>query len=84
MPEKEEKREKQTRLKEKEIGQQRKNIDSSGRFKNKCTWCKDDDHEWYDCPKYNVKSKYYKAREAANKNDDQECNVLDDSSDVAY
>ena len=61
-----EKEEKQIKLKAKETGHQKRNAESSG-FKNKCTRCKDDDHEWFDCPKYNKMSKPYKAREAAEK-----------------
>ena len=28
-------------------------------FKNKYIRCKDDEHEWFDCPKYNKNSKFY-------------------------
>ena len=56
MLEKEEKRERQTKLKEKEAGQQKKDTESSGQFKSKCTRYKDNDHDRFDCPKYNKNS----------------------------
>ena len=61
--EKEEKRQKQINLKDKEVFKRKEDNKSSGNFKNKCTRCKDDKHEWFDCPKYNKNSKLYKARE---------------------
>ena len=77
MLEKEEKRGKLAILKDKQANQQNKGTESSG-FKNKCTRCKDDDHEWFDCPKYNKMSKPYKAREAAEKSN-KENYALDSS-----
>ena len=61
--EKEEKRQKQIKLKDKEVFKRKEDNKSSGNFKNKCTRYKDDEHEWFDCPKYNKNSKLYKARE---------------------
>ena len=63
--EKEEKFRKQIKLKYKEVFQRKKDNESSGNFKNKCTRYKDDEHEWFNCPKYNKMFKFYKAREAA-------------------
>eukprot|EP00592_Proboscia_alata_P012805 CAMPEP_0194393894 /NCGR_PEP_ID=MMETSP0174-20130528/123548_1 /TAXON_ID=216777 /ORGANISM="Proboscia alata, Strain PI-D3" /LENGTH=287 /DNA_ID=CAMNT_0039189621 /DNA_START=367 /DNA_END=1231 /DNA_ORIENTATION=- len=60
-----------------------KNFDSDGFiFKNKCTRCKDDEHDWYDCPIYNEKSKAYKARKKLEeKSQDREHNYMSDDSD---
>ena len=64
--EKDEKHRKQFKLKEKEkeVFKRKKDGGSSGTFKTKCTRCKDDEHEWFDCPKYNKNSQFYKAGEA--------------------
>lgn len=79
MLEKEEKHEKQIKLKARETGHQKRNAGSSGKiFNNKCTRCKDDEHEWFDCPKYNKNSKVYKAREAAELS--QESHALESST----
>mmetsp|Transcript_57964 Transcript_57964/g.67648 ORF Transcript_57964/g.67648 Transcript_57964/m.67648 type:complete len:302 (+) Transcript_57964:88-993(+) len=60
-----------------------KKLDSDGFiFKNKCTRCKDDEHDWYDCPIYNEKSKAYKARKKLEeKSQDREHNYMSDYSD---
>ena len=61
----------------------RKNLDSDGNlFRNKCTRCKDDDHEWFDCPMYNERSKAYKARKKLEeKVQKHENNYMSDDSD---
>ena len=77
MLEKEEKCGKLAILKDKQANQQNKGTESSG-FKYEYTRCKDNDHEWFDCPKYNKMSKPYKAREAAEKSN-KENYALDSS-----
>ena len=77
---KEEKSQKQIKLKDKEVFKRKEDNKSSGNFKNKCTRCKDDEHEWFDCPKYNKNSKFYKAREDAEIN--QESHYQDRDEEV--
>jgi len=69
---------KEVKEKELQIIKRKKDGVSSGTSKNKCTRCKDDDHEWFDCPNHNKNSKFYKAREAADQ--DRECHNMSDSS----
>ena len=62
--EKDENHRKQIKEKSKEVFKRKKDEGSSGTFKNKCTRCKDNDHEWFDCPTFNKNLKFYKARES--------------------
>ena len=50
--------------KSKEFFKRKKDEGSSGTFKNKCTRCKNNIQELFDCPTYNNNSKFYNAREA--------------------
>ena len=73
-----EKAEKQKLLKKNKSKEEKfrkgKDREVSKEFKNKCNRCTDD-HEWYDCPKYNKNSKAYKA------NHEHEFNVQEHARD---
>lgn len=61
-----------------------KNKEGSSSFKNIRTRCTDDDREWFDCPKYNNKSTFYKVIMAAENIMESECHLLDISSEVRF